>query len=174
MLDIFVNTWGNYNTNGADGGKWISLPMEEDELHEVLGNIAKLMGDNDPEWTIHDYEWTSEIELRSISEYESITALNQELLDMEVFNEYELEEIVAAMDAFGYEFAEASYRQQKGYFTFYSGMDLEEVAEEIVNDCYFTKDTPEILTRYFDYEAFARDLGFDGYVETKYGVIYDN
>ena len=32
MLDIFVNTWGNYNENGADGGEWISLPMEAETL----------------------------------------------------------------------------------------------------------------------------------------------
>ena len=52
-------------------------------------------------------------------------------------------------------------------------MDLEEVAEELVNESYFTKDTPDIFTRYFDYKAFARDLGFDGYTETSYGVIYE-
>ena len=45
--------------------------------------------------------------------------------------------------------------------------------EHLVNECYFTKDTPDIFTRYFDYEAFGRDLGFDGYTETKYGVIID-
>jgi antirestriction protein len=50
-------------------------------------------------------------------------------------------------------------------------MDLEEVAEELINECY---DLPEFALRYFDYEAFARDLSFDGYTETKYGVILDN
>jgi antirestriction protein len=52
-------------------------------------------------------------------------------------------------------------------------MDLAEVAEEIVNECYFTRETPDIFTRYFDYDAFGRDLSFDGYTETKYGVIVD-
>ena len=55
MLNIFVNTWGNYNANGADGGEWITLPMEAEELEEVLNNIAAAMGDKDPEWAIHDY-----------------------------------------------------------------------------------------------------------------------
>ena len=45
MLNIYVNTWGNYNENGADGGEWITLPMEPEELEEVLENIAALMGD---------------------------------------------------------------------------------------------------------------------------------
>jgi antirestriction protein len=50
-------------------------------------------------------------------------------------------------------------------------MDLEEVAEELIDECY---NIPEFALRYFDYSAFARDLSFDGYTETKYGVILDN
>ena len=174
MLDIFVNTWGNYNENGADGGQWITLPMDAEELEEVLENIAALMGDNDPEWAIHDYEWTTEIELDEISEHDNIFDLNERCNELDRLDEWEAEEIAAAVEAYGYTFAEAYERQQRGCFIFYRGMDMEEVAEEIVNECYFTRDTPDILTRYFDYEAFARDLSFDGYTDTKYGVICDN
>ena len=171
MLNLFVNTWGNYNENGADGGQWITLPMEEEELQEVLEHIAAAMGDNDPEWTIHDYEWESDVELGDVNEMDSITEWNarcQEACDLE---EWESQEIAAAMEAYGYTFPEALERQQRGSFTLYAGMDLEEVAEELINECY---DLPEFALRYFDYEAFARDLSYDGYTETKYGVILDN
>lgn len=171
MLNIFVNTWGNYNQNGADGGQWITLPMDEVELKEVLGNIAALMGDEDPEWAIHDYEWTTEIDLDEISEYANILEVNELCNTLDSLEEWEAEEIAAAVEAYGYTFAEALERQQRGCFIFYKGMDMEEVAEELINDCY---NLPEIALRYFDYEAFARDLGFDGYTETKYGVILDN
>ena len=171
MLNLFVNTWGNYNENGADGGQWITLPMEEEELQEVLENIAAAMGDKDPEWAIHDYEWESDVELGDVNEMDSITEWNarcQEACDLE---EWESQEIAAAMEAYGYTFPEALERQQRGSFTLYAGMDLEEVAEELINECY---DLPEFALRYFDYEAFARDLSYDGYTETKYGVILDN
>ena len=171
MLNLFVNTWGNYNENGADGGQWITLPMEEEELQEVLGNIAAAMGDHDPEWAIHDYEWVSDVELGDVHEMDSISEWNarcQEACDLE---EWESQEIAAAMEAYGYTFPEALERQQRGSFTLYAGMDLEEVAEELINECY---DLPEFALRYFDYEAFARDLSYDGYTETKYGVILDN
>ena len=171
MLNLFVNTWGNYNVNGADGGQWITLPMEEEELQEVLEHIAAAMGDNDPEWAIHDYEWESDVELGDVNEMDSISEWNarcQEAYDLE---EWETEEIAAAMEAYGYTFPEALERQQRGCFTLYAGMDLEEVAEDLINECY---DLPEFALRYFDYEAFARDLSFDGYTETKYGVILDN
>ena len=170
MLNIFVNTWGNYNENGADGGQWITLPMDPDELEEVLENIAALMGDEDPEWFINDYEWTCEMELGDVHEMDSISEWNERCNEADSLEEWEAEEIAAAIEAYGYSFAEALDRQQRGCFTFYPGHDLEEVAEEIINECY---DLPEFALRYFDYEAFARDLSFDGYTETKYGVICD-
>ena len=171
MLNIFVNTWGNYNENGADGGEWITLPMDSDELEEVLENIAIKMEDEDPEWFINDHEWTIDMELGDVHEMDNIHDWNDLCNEAYVLKEWEAEEIAAAIEAFGYSFKEALERQQGGYFTFYAGMDLEEVAEELINDCY---DLPEFALRYFDYEAFARDLRFDGYEETKYGVILDN
>ena len=171
MLNIFVNTWGNYNENGADGGQWITLPMEEEELQEVLEHIAAAMGDHDPEWAIHDYEWESDVELGAVHEMDSITEWNERCQEADNLEEWESEEIAAAIEAYGYTFAEALDRQQRGCFIFYPGQDLEEVAEELINECY---DLPEFALRYFDYEAFARDLSFDGYTETKYGVILDN
>ena len=170
MLNIFVNTWGNYNINGADGGQWITLPMDPEELEEVLENIAALMGDNDPEWAIHDYEWTTEIEMDEISEYANIFKLNEMCNELDNLDEWEAEEIAAAVEAWDYTFAEALERHNRGCFIFYPGQDLEEVAEEIINECY---DLPEFALRYFDFEAFARDLRYDGYEETKYGVILD-
>ena len=173
MLNIYVNTWGNYNENGADGGEWITLPMDAEELEEVLENIAKAMGDNDPEWFINDYEWTIDFELGDVDEMDNIFEWNERCQDADSLQEWEAEEIAAAMEAFDYSFPEAMERQQRGCFIFYAGQDLEEVAYSLIEECYITKDTPEIFTRYFDYEGFARDLGFDGYTETKYGVILD-
>jgi antirestriction protein len=173
MLNIFVNTWGNHNTNGADGGEWIELPMEEDELEAKLEAIATAIGDDDPEWAIHDFEWKSTIELGEVHEQDNIITLNERLQKLEDLDECEQKEIAAAMEAFGYSFEESFERQQRGCFMFYPEQDLEDVAYDIINECYATKDTPELFTRYFDYDAFARDLGFEGYHETDYGVIYD-
>ena len=173
MLNIFINTWGNYNENGADGGGWITLPMDPEELQKRMEAIAEQMNDNDPEFFVNDYEWTTEIEPRDIGEMENIEELNNFINELDGLQEYERKEIAAAIEAYGYDFMEAMEKQQRGYFTFYEDMDLEDVAEELVNECYFTKDTPDILMRYFDYAAFARDLSFDGYTETTHGVIVE-
>lgn len=170
MLNIYINTWGNYNENGADGGQWIALPMGDEELQKTLYTIAEAVGDADPEFFINDYEWVAEVSPRAIDENESIEDLNEYINTLDAIGEWEQKEIAAAMEAFGYDFEEAFDKQQKGYFTFYAGMDLEEVAEEIINECY---DLPEFALIYFDFKAFARDLGFDGYEETEYGVIVE-
>ena len=173
MLNVFVNTWGNYNENGAEGGQWITLPIEPEELQEVLDNIAELMRDNDPEWAIHDYEWTSDIEPGDIDEYDSIEYWNELCLEIEDLQEWEVEEIAAAMEAFDYSFTEAMERQQRGCFIFYAGQDMEDVAAELADEWLNGRDIPDYIARYFDYEAFARDLSFDGYTETRHGVILD-
>lgn len=171
MLKVFVNTWGNYNENGADGGEWITLPMDEDELEEKLVAIADAMGDYDPEWAIHDYEWESNIDFGEVHEMDNIVKWNTLCEELESLDEDELKEIAAAVEAFGYDLESAIEKQQRGYFSFYPGEEMIDVAHYLVDECYITKDTPEIFSRYFDYEAFARDLGFDGYCETSYGVI---
>jgi antirestriction protein len=145
--------------------------MDPDELAEVLENIAETMGDQDPEWAIHDYEWETDFELGDVHEMDSITDWNDLCNDAYSLEEWEAEEVAAAIEAYGYTFREALERHERGCFIFYQGRDLEEVAEEIIEECY---DLPEFALRYFDYEAFARDLSFDGYTETKYGVICDN
>ena len=170
MLKLFVNTWGNYNENGADGGQWINLPMEEEDLRETLERIAESIGDRDPEWAILDYEWTG-IEFGKVSEYDSIIPLNETLTRLSDLESYEQEEVAAAIEAWEYSLEEAIDRQERGCFIFYPGMDMEEVAEELVNDCY---DLPDFALRYFDFAAFARDLRFDGYEETAFGVILDS
>ena len=86
MLNIYINTWGNYNERGADRGEWITLPMDEDELNEKLEEIAARMNDSDPEFFINDYEWTCDISPRDIHENENITDLNETIAELDWMN----------------------------------------------------------------------------------------
>jgi antirestriction protein len=165
MLKIYVNTWGNYNENGAEGGEWITLPMDSDELEETLQRIADKMGDTDPEWAIHDYEW-AEYHFGSINEMDSIEEWNERCDRLEELGSWDIERLDAIIEATGRSLDEALDDLDDAIY--YGGMTLEEVAEQIVEECY---NLPEIARRYFDYEAFARDLRFDGYTETEHGVI---
>ena len=166
MLRIFANTWGNYNENGADGGEWITLPMNADELEETLERIAENMGDHDPEWFINDYEWEAD-HLGSVGENDSIFEWNEIAERLEDLDDYDLEKLEAIQEVEGGDLVDNL--EDLDNYEFYSGVSLEEYAEEIVNDCY---NLPEFALYYFDFGAFARDLSFDGYHETENGVLY--
>ena len=176
MLNIYINTWGNYNEHGADGGKWFALPMSEDELIEAMDELAEAMGDHDPEFFVNDYEWVGEVTPNvNIGEHDNILDLNAKLEEIDGFDEYEQKALCAILEAWSNDLDQAIRVVSRGNFTFYEGMTLEEVAEEIVSECYLPNTAKnsdiEFFARYFDYEAFARDLGFDGYTETEWGVI---
>ena len=160
MLNIFVNTWGNYNENGADGGEWITLPMDPDELEEKLEEIAANMGDHDPEWAIHDFEWTTEWEGREIGEMESITELNEYIQALDDLEAWEQETYCAAVECWGFEYVSIEDIEDYNlYPDIQSDYDLGYYwAEE--SGCYDLSGMGS-LKNYIDYEAFGRDIRFE-------------
>lgn len=143
-------------------GKWLDLPC--DDIESELASIGVADDSQYEEYFITDYEndWGYEV-----GEYEDLWELNElaeKLADVD--DKGDGDWLAAYMEAQGgdVEYALDNYEDS----TFYPEMDLEDVAHDIIEECY---DLPEIALRYFDYESFARDLGYDGYTETEYGVI---
>lgn len=173
IIRVYLNTYRNYARNGAEGGEWLELPMENEELHEALERIASRLGETPEtcEWMVNDYEWVWD-SLGKIGESANIYGLNflaNRIADMECYEE-EYRKLQAIIWAYDYSVADALLEMNN--FTFYYEMSLREVAEELVEECY---DLPEFALRYFDYDAFARDLELgDGYTETEWGVIVNN
>ena len=171
MLDIFVNTWGNYNENGADGGAWVTLPKDADELQEFLEQLAENMGDMDPEFAIHDYEWTCEWEGFEISEYDNIEEINEFCQRLSELNDYESKVYAAAVEYFGKEYVEIDEIDEYNLYT-----DITDNYDlgyywAVESGCYNT-DELGTLGRYIDYEAFGRDIALEadgGF--TTYGFI---
>lgn len=171
MLNIFVNTWGNYNENGADGGKWLALPMEAEELEEALENIAEAMGDFDPEWAIHDYEWVCDWEGEEISEYDNIEELNEYCLRLSELSEHEALVYSAAVEYYGKEYVDLDNLDEYNLYT-----DIKDNYDLgyywiVESGCYDLENMGH-LANYIDYEAFGRDINFEadgGF--TSYGFI---
>lgn len=164
LISVFLNTWGNYNENGADGGFWVELPCN---LDEVLERLAASTGEDVDEMEVFINDFKTEINGLEISENTDISDLNDLAEQLESLDEYELEKLESILEADGGSLENALDNIDD--YTYYANMTLEDVAYEIVDECY---DLPEIAQRYFDYTAFARDLGYDGYTETENGVIY--
>ena len=171
MLNIFVNTWGNYNENGADGGEWVTLPMDADELQEKLESIAENMGDMDPEFALHDYEWTCEWEGDEISEYDNIFELNEYCQKLSELDEYESHVYSAAVEIWGKKYVDLDNLEEYHlYIDVRNNYDLG-YYWAVESGCY-DLDKMGHLANYFDYESFGRDIALEadgGF--TSYGFI---
>ena len=163
-IAVFLNTWGNYNENGADGGFWVELPCN---LDEVLEQLAESTGEELDEMEVFINDYDSEIDGLEISEYTNIEELNEIAEQLDSLDEWDREKLLAIVEVDYSNIIDAlEYLDNYEYF---DGVTLEDYAYELVEECY---NLPEIAQRYFDYAAFARDLSFDGYTETKNGVLY--
>ena len=161
LLKVFVTNLGKYN-EGELIGEWVSLPVDESELEEIMERIG--INEQYEEYFITDYE--TEFDSLKVDEYSNLEELNELAEQLEDLDEYDLEKVGAIIEAYGTDLQEAI--ENIDDYTYYSGKTLEDLAYEYVEEM----NLPEIAQRYFDYEAFARDLEFDGYTETENGVIY--
>lgn len=141
--------WFDVIVKDVDKEIKLSLPCEEQELKDSYTIVSC------------ENSWQYENEDLTLKE---LNTLAQDLQDIEDNGDEEW--LAAYVEATGCDLNIAVDKYDDS--TFYHDMDLIDVAYDIVEECY---NLPENIERYFDYEAFARDLGFDGYTETDYGTI---
>lgn len=151
LLNVYIANLGAYN-RGELIGQWVSLPMEREDLDEV---ISEILG-NDEEYAIHDYESNLGLE---VGEYENIHQLNEQLAKVE---EYEVDLLGALIRNYGLTLEEAIIGlENTDYFqldknTFVS--DESNLAYAVIDELGFEGIN---LTYHFDWELFGRDLSYD-------------
>ena len=165
MLKGYITNLGKYN-EGYLIGEWITFPVSEEDLQEVLKRIG--INDQYEEYFFTDWENDYDIDF-NFGEYESIDHINEVIEAIENLDFSELELLKAVYECEGLPDIEEFNPDN---YIWYEGMTLEEVAYDIVEGTYYSKDN-DFLLRYFDYEAFSRDLSFEGYQESKYGVYIE-
>ena len=183
MIKLYLANLGKYN-EGILKGEWVELPLSETELEEAMVNIGVAHYDKEgnfvpyvietdekgyeyvyEEYAIHDYETDLNI---SISEYSSLDNLNAIAENVE---KYELDYVNALLDdgAIGMkDLIEGDLEEIMQNYTF---VELEPNMNEEQEVGYAYVDevcggleclSKEILERYFDYEAFGRDILLSG------------
>ncbi len=158
-ISVFLNTWGNYNENGADGGFWIELPCN---LDEVLEQLAESTGEEVDEMEVFINDTDIEGIKLEISENDSIEELNEIAEQLETLDETEAEALEAFIDR-GYDLTEALEKvSDSDYMVYYNCNNMTDVAYEYCEECGILDSIPENLRSYFDYEAFGRDMSFEG------------
>lgn len=157
MLNVFVNTWGNYNKNGAYLGEWVTLPMEQIDLENTLEKIAHNMKDHDPEFCIHDFEWTGEWTGRKIDENENIIELNEYIQSIDNLDKWDKQIYFAAVDYWGAEYVDPDDLDD---YTLHTDITTDyDLGYYWANEsgCY-DLDRMGPLANHIDYESFGRDI----------------
>ena len=139
---LWVTTYGKYN-DGRLIGKWMDLDNYADR-DEFLAAATKIVKEHDPELMFCDYEnfpakWYCECE-----------APPAELWDWVDLDDDD-KEIHAMLVEAGIEMDVVDAHIYRGALIDYAG--------EVIDDCH---DLDEFAARYFDYEAFARDMKIGG------------
>ena len=183
MIKLYLANLGKYN-EGILKGEWVELPLSETELEEAMVNIGVAHYDKEgnfvpyvietdengyeyvyEEYAIHDYETDLNI---SISEYSSLNDLNTVA---EIVEDFELDQVNALLDGGVIDMKDLLEGNINEIIQNYGFIELEPTMNEEQEVGYAYVDeicggpeclSKEILERYFDYEAFGRDVLLSG------------
>lgn len=171
---IVVGSWGSYNScnERALGSAWLDLTEYDnwDEVCEELEREGFELYGNDEELFIQDID--SDIEGFNCDYMHPATYFNL-LKEGGIFeHSYKTDIAAAYIEACGFE-SWAKLVNDYGDcwdddIIFWENMDMVDVAHQYIEECY---NLSEFAERYFDYEAFARDLSYGNIYETSKGVI---
>lgn len=156
MMNIYLTNLGKYN-EGKLVGEWVQLPISDEELQEVFKRIG--INEKYEEYFITDYE----CDFYEIGEYESINTLNEMAKKLDNLDEEQEQVVKVLMSECGYDLDDAIEKAESGDYRIYADCnDMTDVAYAVVEECDYLRNVPETVARYFDYEAFGRDLGIEG------------
>ncbi len=175
---IYVGTYGQYN-NGSLFGKWFEL-SDYENLKEFLQDCHEFhRNEFDPELMFQDWENIPEFLISECSLHKEAFAY------FEAFSEMDDE----TADAFGIYCNQISFWPSNGYELedqlesfwesyrgFFGGSMTDatlEYAYQYVEETGLLSGVPSTLGKYFDFEAFARDLFMEGYSEYEGHVFAD-
>ena len=156
---IYLTNLAQYNA-GCLIGKWLDLPLTEEELDIALKEVLG----SDEEYFITDYEADFRIE-----EFENLSELNTFVESLSELDEHDQEKVIYIINCIGYKRQDALEKIED--VIYYKGMTLEDVAEEMVEDGMLGT-LSDTVKGYLDFERIARDLSFDGYHETTKGTFW--
>ncbi len=162
---VYCGTYAKYN-DGCIDGAWLDLTTFDsyDDFIEVCKKLHR--DEEDPELMFQDFEnfpkdWYSE------SCMDEVTFNNiQKYADMN-------EEMREAFDDYICNFSFVDFESfEEAYCGKYNSE--EDFATELLDDCYDIERMMGSLARYFDYEAFARDLFMTDYWMGYNGHVFRN
>lgn len=176
---IYVGTYGMYNS-GSLFGKWFDLTDYTGVKEFYQDCYAYHRNEFDPELMFQDWENIPDFLISECSlddkAFDYFQALDE--MDDDTAEAFELYcEHISSWASNGKSLNEQVESFQESYRGYFGGSIKDarlEYAYQYVEEIGMLADAPATLERYFDYEAFARDLFLEGYTEVDGYVFADN
>ena len=169
MMNIALTNLGKYN-EGELIYKWVTLPATDEEIEAAKKEIGisdepDEAGRYYEEWFITDYE----CDYMRIGEYDNIDELNEIAETVENLDDWERDIVKALIDE-GYGLEEA-ITTAPDCIVYNDCDDMADVAYRMYEEG-ILGDIPEHLINYIDWDAYGRDLSYDGHwIATDNGYI---
>ena len=158
-IAVFLNTWRNYNENGAEGGFWVDLPCN---LGEALERLAESTGEEPEEMEVFINDTDIEGIALEVGENDNLEELNEIAEALDNLDKYEIQALEAFLDN-GDSYTEALENISNCNYTIYCNCnDMTDVAREYADGTGLLDSIPDHLQCYFDFEALGRDMGCTG------------
>ncbi|QOY52296.1 antirestriction protein ArdA [Candidatus Sulfurimonas baltica] len=173
-MRVYITDLEAYNC-GHLVGNWYTLPMNEDLLAEAIENElqrGKEICNSDhyhEEFFITDYE----CDYLVISEYSSLTNLNEIAEKMEALDEQQQTAVKIMLENNLANDIDSAIENIDNLICT-GEVKISDVAYNYVNDCGLLETMPENLQSYFDYDKLGRDMEIEGsYFEDSDGVLWE-
>jgi hypothetical protein len=164
MLQVFLTDAQAY-AEGHLVGKWVQLPISKFELaqafSEVLCEGEAVCGTTNHEetflsdWSYDDYEFIT------VEEYSDVYALNDQLGLLELKSDHELKAISFLLsEGLAMDVEDAISKVDD--VRVYENQSMEDIAFDLLQDCYGVDQLPSIIANNISYEDVARELELDG------------
>ena len=165
MLKLFITDLTAYN-NGFLVGEWVTLPLSGKELYLAIQSIlneGEYLCQSDStheEIFITDYEWVGQT-LFNVGEYDSPWDVNDDLGKVYELSDYQQRAVAFLLtEGITYEVDEAILKADD--VIIHVNQTLEDVAYELMQECYNIDKLPPIIANNIDYQGIAKDLEYDG------------
>jgi antirestriction protein len=148
---LYIASLADYNA-GRLVGEWIDATLGLDHIEEEIQKM--LATSKEPyaeEWAIHDYEGFGTY---PVNEYDDLGELAELAEAIEQHGE-----VVGSYAAYMGDVPDALQYFEERYHGTWSS--FQEYSDNYVEDTGMLHNVPDFVKRYFDYEAFARDLQHD-------------
>lgn len=160
-IRVYIANLGKYN-EGELVGAWFTPPIDYEEVKERIGLNSEY-----EEFAIHDFEAPF-----SIPTYSSIDEINHLASLLEEVSSEPFAGSIGDMIGYWFSDLEELVDHKDEIIVYHDCDSILDVAYMVVEEGGMLSGVDESLTRYFNYEAFARDLEIVGnYLVTKLGVI---